>query len=57
MLEIQPPKSAEKQASWFHPFTKLAVPKIDLEARRLVIHIEEPVIGHNPNHSGSVGES
>lgn len=48
MLEIQPPKSAEKQASWFHPFTKLAVPKIDLKARRIVIHVEEAVIGHDP---------
>ena len=48
MLEIQPPKSAEKQASWFHPFTKLAVPKIDLKAGRIVIHVEEAVIGHDP---------
>jgi len=48
MLEIQPPKSAEKQASWFHPFTKLAVPKIDLKAGRIVIHIEDAVSGHDP---------
>ena len=48
MLEIQPPKSAEKQASWFHPFTKLTVPKIDLKAGRIVIHVEEAVIGHDP---------
>ena len=48
MLEIQPPKSAEKQASWYHPFTKLAVPKIDLKAGRIVIHIEEAVNGHDP---------
>lgn len=51
MLEIQPPKSAEKQASWFHPFTKLAVPKIDLKAGRIVIHIEDPVLGHDPAQS------
>ena len=49
MLEVQPPKSAEKQASWFHPFTKLAVPKVDIKGRRLVIHIEDAVIGHDPN--------
>ena len=48
MLEIQPPKSAEAQASWFHPFTKRAVPKIDLKAGRVVIHIEEAVMGRKP---------
>ena len=49
MLEIQPPKSAGKQASWYHPFTKVGVPKVDLEAGRLVIHIEEAVMGRDPN--------
>lgn len=37
MLEIKPPKSAKKQASYFHPFTKAAVPKVDLSARRIII--------------------
>lgn len=48
MLEIKPDKKAEKQASFFHPFTKLAVPKVDLKARRVVIHIEEAVMGRAP---------
>ncbi|WP_427453436.1 ribosome maturation factor RimM [Litorimonas sp. WD9-15] len=51
MLEIQPPKSAEKQASWFHPFTKAGVPKVDLKAGRVIIHIEEAVNGRDPNES------
>lgn len=37
MLEIKPPKSAEKQASYFHPFTKAAVPKVDLKAGRIIV--------------------
>lgn len=49
MLEIKPVKSAEKQASFFHPFTKAAVPKIDLTARRVIIHIEEAVMGREPS--------
>ena len=53
MLEIQPPKSADGQASWFHPFTKLAVPKIDLKAGRVVIHIEEAVMGRGPTERDS----
>ena len=48
MLEIEPVKSTEKQASFFHPFTKIAVPKIDLAARRVVIHIEDAVMGRSP---------
>lgn len=48
MLEIQPGKSAENQNSFYHPFTKLAVPKVDLKAKRLVIHIEDPVMGRGP---------
>ena len=51
MLEIQPPKSADEKASWFHPFTKQAVPKVDLKARRIVIHIEEAVMGRQPSQS------
>lgn len=57
MLEIQPPKSAEKQASWFHPFTKFAVPKVDLKARRVVIHIEDPIIGRNPQQETPESEA
>ena len=49
MLEITPVKSAEKQASFFHPFTKAAVPKVDLKARRVIIHIEEAVMGRAPD--------
>lgn len=49
MLEVQPPKSAEKQASWYHPFTKTAVPKVDVKAGRLIIHIEEAVNGRDPD--------
>ena len=45
VLEIQPPKSSENQSSFFHPFTKIAVPKIDIQAGRVVIHIEDAVMG------------
>ena len=48
MLEIEPGKSAENQSSFFHPFTKLAVPKIDIKAGRVVIHIEDTVMGRAP---------
>ena len=51
MLEIQPPKSADSQASFFHPFTKAAVPKIDLTARRIIVQIEDPVMGRAPSTS------
>lgn len=51
MLEIQPGKSAENQSSFFHPFTKIAVPKIDMKARRVIIHIEEAVMGREPSQS------
>lgn len=49
MLEIQPGKSAENQNSFYHPFTKVAVPKIDLKAGRVVFHIEETVMGRAPS--------
>jgi len=49
MLEIQPVKSAEKQGSFFHPFTKTAVPKIDISVGRVIIHIEEAVMGRAPS--------
>ena len=35
MLEIKP----KDAASFFHPFTKTAVPKVDLNAGRIIIHI------------------
>ena len=38
ILEIQTP--GEKD--WYHPFTKLAVPVVDINARRVVIEIVEP---------------
>jgi 16S rRNA processing protein RimM len=49
MLEIQPVKSAENQNSFYHPFTKIAVPQVDLTAGRVIIHIEEAVIGRAPD--------
>ncbi|WP_409432796.1 ribosome maturation factor RimM [Litorimonas sp. RW-G-Af-16] len=45
MLEIQPPKdklSGKTPQSFYHPFTKLAVPKVDLVAGRAIIEIIEP---------------
>lgn len=51
MLEIQPGKSADSQASFFHPFSKVAVPKVDLKAGRVIIHVEEAVIGRAPNEA------
>ena len=50
MLEIQPVKSAENQNSFFHPFTKVAVPKIDIRAGRIVVHIEETIMGRAPSN-------
>jgi len=37
MLEIKP----KDAASFYHPFTKLAVPKVDIKAGRIVIEIVE----------------
>jgi len=48
LLEIQPVKSAESQNSFYHPFTKIAVPKVDIKAGRTIIHIEEAVMGRAP---------
>jgi len=43
MLEIQPPKREGKQAqSFYHPFTKEAVPKVDIKAGRVIIDMEAP---------------
>ena len=35
MLEIKP----KDVASFYHPFTKLAVPKVDISAGRIIIEI------------------
>ena len=53
MLEILPVKSAENAASFFHPFTKVAVPKVDLAAGRVIIHIEEAVMGRAPTKAAA----
>jgi len=48
MLEIQPSKdkkTGKTPASFFHPFTKLAVPKVDLVAGRVIIHIAPTIDG------------
>jgi len=37
MLEIKP----KEGASWFHPFTKAAVPKVDLKAGRIVVVLSD----------------
>lgn len=54
MLEIQPGKSAESQTSFFHPFTKLAVPKVDIKAGRIIIHIEDAVMGRAPTENKDI---
>lgn len=56
MLEIQPPKNAESPATFFHPFTKAAVPKIDLKARRIIVQIADVVMGRAPNAPNSSGD-
>lgn len=48
MLEIKPVKSTDRQNSFFHPFTKQAVPIVDMKAGRVIIHIEEAVMGRAP---------
>ena len=38
MLEIQPPPDkGKKPASYYHPFTKAAVPKVDIKVGRVII--------------------
>lgn len=51
MLEIQPGKSEKSDKTWFHPFTKTAVPKVDLRAGRVIIHIEDAIMGRDPNNN------
>ncbi len=62
LLEIKPGKSVENQNSFYHPFTKIAVPKVDIKVGRVVIHIEETVMGRAPGSTpespeGDAGES
>jgi len=62
MLEIHPPaKAADKQGrplqSFFHPFSKAAVPKIDLKAGRIIIEIIEAENGRDPNGAQNVPEN
>jgi len=44
MIEITPhkdKKTKKRPASFFHPFTKAATPKVDIKAGRIIIVIEE----------------
>jgi len=44
MIEITPhkdKKTKKRAASFFHPFTKQATPKVDIKAGRIIIVIEE----------------
>lgn len=48
MLEIKPPPPTAKKpesstATWFHPFTKSAVPKIDIAKGRLIIEMPQVI--------------
>jgi 16S rRNA processing protein RimM len=45
LLEIKP----KEGPSFFHPFTKDAVPKVDMKARRIIIKITEAENGKAPN--------
>lgn len=46
MLEIKP----KDKSSFYHPFTKLAVPKVDINAGRVIITIVEPEIVPEQKH-------
>ena len=48
ILEIKPPAKAEKSASWYHPFTKRDVPKIDMKSRRIIIVLPEVLNAKDP---------
>jgi len=45
MLEIKP----KDASSFYHPFTKAAVPKVDIKAGRVIVKIIEPEIVPNRN--------
>ena len=47
LLEIKP----KEGGSFYHPFTKEAVPKVDMKARRVIVKIVEAENGKNPNPS------
>ena len=42
------PSKAKKPQSFFHPFTKQAVPKVDIDAGRIIIALIEAEIGDKP---------
>ena len=50
LLEIKP----KEGGSFYHPFTKEAVPKVDMKARRIIVKIVEAENGKDPN--GGQGE-
>ena len=50
LLEIKP----KEGGSFYHPFTKEAVPKVDMKARRVIVKIVEAENGKDP--SGGRGE-
>ena len=50
LLEIKP----KEGGSFYHPFTKEAVPKVDMKARRVIVKIVEAENGKDPN--GGQGE-
>ena len=50
LLEIKP----KEGGSFYHPFTKEAVPKVDMKARRVIVKIVEAENGKDP--SGGEGE-
>lgn len=45
LLEIKP----KEGGSFYHPFTKEAVPKVDMKARRVIVKIVEAENGKDPN--------
>ena len=47
LLEIKP----KEGGSFYHPFTKEAVPKVDMKARRIIVKIVEAENGKDPNPS------
>ena len=47
MLEISGTKDVPE---FYHPFTKIGVPKVDIKARRVVIFIEEVEIAQSDNN-------
>lgn len=59
MLEIQPAanavdKKGKALTSFYHPFTKAAVPKVDLKSGRIIIEIIEAENGRDPENTPKV---